>query len=224
MFAAVSFDTTQSVTHFAGKQILPEYMRPMYRVRSSKPATFIKPCRPTVVAQPPSGPGWAHELKHDGYRLQIHVRDGHWSKRYPRIVESAARIGGSTIIDAEVVWMNSDGVPDFDALRSRVNDRNAVALAFDLLALDGDDLRKKPFLDRKAALKKVLRRTRRGIQYVEHTEGDGGEMFKAVCKLGLEGIVSKKLDAPYKSGPSKAWLKIKNPKAPAATRAVDGTF
>jgi ATP-dependent DNA ligase len=63
-----------------------------------------------------------------------------------------------------------------------------------------------------------------GIQYVEHTEGDGSEMFKAVCKLGLEGIVSKKVDAPYKSGPSKAWLKVKNPKAPAAARAVDGTF
>jgi bifunctional non-homologous end joining protein LigD len=72
-------------------------------------------------------------------------------------------------------------------------------------------------LERKAVLKKVLKRTRRGIQYVEHTEGDGGEMFNAVCKLGLEGIVSKKLDAPYKSGPSKAWLKIKNSKAPAAT-------
>jgi bifunctional non-homologous end joining protein LigD len=62
----------------------------------------------------------------------------------------------------------------------------------------------------------------RGIQYVEHTEGDGMEMFKAICKVGLEGIVSKKLDAPYKSGPSKAWLKIKNPKAPAATRILMG--
>jgi bifunctional non-homologous end joining protein LigD len=73
-------------------------------------------------------------------------------------------------------------------------------------------------------LRKVLKRTRRGIQYVEHTEGDGGQMFKAACKLGLEGIVSKKLDAPYRSGPSKAWLKITNPKAPAAARAIDGTF
>jgi bifunctional non-homologous end joining protein LigD len=73
-------------------------------------------------------------------------------------------------------------------------------------------------------LRKVLRRSRRGIQYVEHSEGDGREMFKAICKLGLEGIVSKKLDAPYKSGPSKAWLKIKKPNAPAATRAIDGTF
>ena len=85
---------------------------------------------------------------------------------------------------------------DFDALHSRVNDRAAVALAFDLLALDGDDLRKKPLSERKAALRKVLKRTRRGIQYVEHTEGDGAEMFKAVCKLGIEGMVSKKDECP----------------------------
>jgi len=102
--------------------------------------------------------------------------------------------------------------------------RNAVALAFDLLALDGEDFRRQPFSERKAALRKVLRRTGRGIQYVEHTEGDGGEMFKAVCKLGLEGIVSKKLDAPYRSGPSKVWITVRNPKAPAASRAIDGTF
>jgi bifunctional non-homologous end joining protein LigD len=190
----------------------------MYRARpKNAPASFIHPCRPTVVAQPPSGLGWAHELKHDGYRLQIHIRDGRvklytmtgadWSKRYPLVTEAAARVGGSAILDAEVVWIGSDGVADFDALHSRVNDKSAVALAFDLLSLDGDDLRRKPFSGRKAALRKVLRRTRRGIQYVEHTEGDGLKMFKAVCKLGLEGIVSKKLNAPYKSGPSKAWLK-----------------
>ena len=79
-------------------------------------------------------------------------------------------------------------------------------------------------LPRKAMLRKVLRRTRSGIQYVEHMEGDGAEMFKAVCKLGLEGIVSKRLTAPYRSGPSKNWIKVKNPKSLAATRAIDGTF
>jgi bifunctional non-homologous end joining protein LigD len=97
-------------------------------------------------------------------------------------------------------------------------------LAPSILMHNGEDIRRKPFAERKAILRKVLQRTRRGIQYVEHTEGDGGEMFKAICKLGLEGIVSKKLDSSYKSGPSKAWLKIKNPKALAATRAIDGTF
>lgn len=89
---------------------------------------------------------------------------------------------------------------------------------------EGEDLRRKPFAERKAALRKALQRTRRGIQYVARTEGDGGELFEAVCKLGLEGIVSKKLIAPYRSDPSRTWVKIKNPKAPAATRAIDGTF
>jgi bifunctional non-homologous end joining protein LigD len=205
----------------------------MYRVRSSKPATFIQPCRPTVVAQPPSGAGWAHELKHDGYRLQIHVRDGRvrlytingadWSKRYPRIVERAARLQGSAVLDAEVVWLDKEGVPNFDALHSRVNDGAANALAFDLLMVNGDDLRRKPYRERKSALRKLLQHGR-GIQYVEHAEGHGDRLFAAACKLGLEGIVSKKLDAPYRSGPSRTWIKVKNPKAPAATRAVDATF
>ena len=73
-------------------------------------------------------------------------------------------------------------------------------------------------------MKWILRRARGGVQYVEHTEGDGEEMFAAACKLGLEGIVSKRLDAPYRSGPARSWLKTRNPKAPAATRAIDGTF
>jgi ATP-dependent DNA ligase len=100
------------------------------------PAAFIHPCRPMVTTRPPSGPGWAHELKHDGYRLQIHVRDGRvklytitgadWSKRYPRIVEAAGRIGGNVILDAEVVWLGLDGVPDFDALHIRVNDKKPL--------------------------------------------------------------------------------------------------
>jgi bifunctional non-homologous end joining protein LigD len=76
----------------------------------------------------------------------------------------------------------------------------------------------------KAALRKVLRRSRNEIQYVEHTESDGEEMFQAACKLGLEGIVSKRVDAPYRSGPARSWLKIRNPTAPAATRVEDGTF
>ena len=78
-------------------------------------------------------------------------------------------------------------------------------------------------MERKAALRKLLRHGR-GIQYVEHAEGHGDRLFAAACKLGLEGIVSKKLDAPYRSGPSKTWIKVKNPKSPAATHATDGTF
>jgi bifunctional non-homologous end joining protein LigD len=88
---------------------------------------------------------------------------------------------------------------------------------------NGDDLRRRPYVERKAALRKLLRHGR-GIQYVEHAEGHGDRLFAAACKLGLEGIVSKKLNAPYRSGSSKTWIKVKNPKAPAATRAIDGTF
>ncbi len=125
---------------------------------------------------------------------------------------------GSAILDAEVACLGEDGAADFDLLHSRVHDQHAVALAFDLLMRDGDDLRRRPLAERKAALRKLLRRTGGGIQYVEHEGGDGDEMFAAVCKLGLEGIVCKRLDAPYRSGPSRSWLKVKNPKAPAAIR------
>ena len=195
------------------------------------PAAFIHPCQPTTAKEPPSGPGWAHELKHDGYRLQIHVRDSRvrlytingndWTKRYPRIVEEAARLRAPLIIDAEVVHLSADGISDFDALHNRTADEKAVALAFDLL-LSGDDLRRQPLIERKTALKWVLRKAREGIQYVEHAEGHGDKLFAAVCNLGLEGIMSKRLTSIYKSGPSKAWIKVKNPKSPAATRVIDG--
>jgi bifunctional non-homologous end joining protein LigD len=210
------------------------------RLRSSRgrprnaPAAFIPFCLPSASQRAPRGPGWAHELKHDGYRLQIHVRDGRvrlytmngadWTSRYPIIVAEASRLDGSAIVDAEVVCVGEDGVPDFELLHDRTNDHIAIACVFDLLMRNGEDLRRKPFAERKAALRKLLRRSRDGMQYVEHTEGDGEEMFRAACKLGLEGIVSKRIDAPYRSGPARSWLKIRNPKAPAATRAADGTF
>ena len=165
---------------------------------------------------------------------KLHVRDGRvrlytmngndWTKRYPRIVEEAARIKGAAIIDAEVVCLSHDGAADFDRLHSRVADDCAIALGFDLLMRDGDDLRRKPLVERKTALAKLLIRSRGGIQYVEPAEGHGDEMFAAVCELGLEGIVSKRIEAPYRSGRARSWLKTKNPKPPAATRAIDGTF
>jgi bifunctional non-homologous end joining protein LigD len=95
---------------------------------------------------------------------------------------------------------------------------------FDLLMVNGGDLRRQPLRERKLALGKLLLRSRDSVQYVEHAEGHGDRMYEAVCRLGLEGIVSKKLTSVYRSGPSRAWLKVKNPKAPAATRATDGTF
>ena len=123
-------------------------------------ACFIPLCQPKIANRPPAGPGWVHELKHDGYRLQVHVREGrvrlytmngaNWSDRYPRIIEDAARIKGHAIIDAEVVCLDSKGVAQFDLLHNRSNDHEAVALGFDLLVLDDDDLRKRPLVTRKS--------------------------------------------------------------------------
>ena len=149
----------------------------LWRVRNSRgrpknaPAAFIQPCRPTVAQRPPRGPGWAHELKHDGYRLQIHVRDGRvrlytmngadWTKRYPRIVEEAARIKGPPSSTPRWSVSIPRALTDFDALHSRTMDHVAVACAFDLLMLDGDDLRRKPLSERKAAAAEAPARQQR---------------------------------------------------------------
>jgi bifunctional non-homologous end joining protein LigD len=127
-------------------------------------------------------------------------------------------------MDAEVVCLDDKGLANFNTLHSRAADPLAVACAFDLLMVNGDVLRRQPLRERKLALGKILLRSLDGIQYVEHAEGHGDRMFEAVCKLGLEGIVSKRLTSVYRSGPSRAWLKIKNPNSPPATRARDGTF
>ena len=169
------------------------------------PAAFIHPCQPIVAKQPPSGPGWAHELKHDGYRLQIHVRDGRvhlytidgadWSKRYPLIVDAAAHIKGTAILDAEVVWIGLDGVPGFGALHSRVNDKSASAWAFDVLMVNGDDLRRKPYAERKSALRKLLRHGR-GIQYVEHAEGHGDKLLPPPVVSGWRELFQRSSTRP----------------------------
>jgi bifunctional non-homologous end joining protein LigD len=157
--------------------------------------------------------------------VRLYTRNGaDWTRRYPLIVHEARRIKTPCVIDAEVICTDEDGRADFGKLHSRCFDHLAIACAFDLLRLDGDDLRRSPLAERKKALKRVLRRARDGIQFVEHVEGDGEEMFGTACDLGLEGIVSKRLTAPYKSGPFKAWVKVKNPNAPAYMRMIDGTF
>jgi len=192
------------------------------------------PCLLTLSKKPPLGELWVHEVKHDGYRLQVHIRAGRvrlytmngadWTERYPRIVEEAARLKRDAILDCEVICTDEHGKADFDRLHSRCYEHEAIACAFDLLKLDGEDLRRKPLLDRKAALRELLGRRSGGIQFVRHVAGDGEEAFDFACKLGLEGIVSKRLTAPYKSGPSKSWIKVRNPKSAAYLRIIDGAF
>jgi bifunctional non-homologous end joining protein LigD len=191
--------------------------------------------RPGLISQT-SGSMWVHEIKHDGYRLmvrstpagvRIKSRNGYdWSDRFGWIVEGARKLSATSfVIDGEGVILNPDGNSNFDRLHSRGHDREIQLLGFDLLELDGTDLRRDPLMHRKATLASLLRRSRDGIQYVEHIEAmDGATVFEHACKLGLEGIVSKRRDKPYEHGRSRAWLKIKNPESPAAKRIEEGTF
>lgn len=197
-----------------------------------RPPGIPEPCSPIRAQIAPSGPAWIHEIKHDGYRLmvrkdgqgvRIFTRRGYdWSDRYPLIAAGAARLEAvSFTIDGEGVVCRPDGVADFAMLQSRQHDRAAFLYAFDLLELDGEDLRAAPLEERKARLAKLLAGSKAGIVYSEHVEFDGPAVFAAACKMGLEGIISKRRDKPYQPGPCKHWIKVKNPDAPAMRRLVD---
>ena len=191
-----------------------------------------EPCLPTIAKAVPIGPQWLHELKHDGFRLIVH-RDGDtvrlftrrgydWSGRFPCVIEQARRLKARLfVIDAEAVFCRDNGVPDFDRLMTRRVDADVFAYGFDLLALDGDDLRSQPLDVRKGKLAKLLARSD-DIMFVEHLDGDlGPTMFKHACRMGLEGIVSKRRDKPYQAGRSKHWIKVKNQASPAARRVFE---
>jgi bifunctional non-homologous end joining protein LigD len=109
-------------------------------------------------------------------------------------------------------------VTDFDQLHNGRRTAEAVAYAFDLMMLDGEDIRTLPWLERRNKLKRLLGRRALGLVYNDHFLGSGPDIYEAACRMGLEGIVSKLIDAPYRSGKSRAWLKVKNPEAPGSTR------
>jgi bifunctional non-homologous end joining protein LigD len=200
-----------------------------YYLRSMSPARadgYIPPCIPTRAYKVPSGASWVHEIKHDGYRLQVRrvgdqvrlfTRRGYdWSGRYPAIAVTETLVRArSFTLDGEAVVCGPDGVAIFDALHRRGTVSEAMLYAFDLLELDGEDLRGLPLLDRKKRLAGLLGGRRLGIVLSDHTDEDGAVIFRQACVVGLEGIVSKRLTAPYHSGPSRDWLKIKNPNSPA---------
>ncbi|KIZ48045.1 MULTISPECIES: DNA ligase D [Rhodopseudomonas] len=187
---------------------------------------FIAPQLCTLVARPPGADGWGHEIKFDGYRMQLRVASGKatlksrkgldWTDKFQAIAEEAAALP-DVIIDTEVVALNSDGHPDFSALQAALSDEttdNLICFAFDLLYADGEDLRALPLWQRKQRLDELLKATRgrrkqKLIRYVDHFESGGDAILQSACKLSLEGIVSKRLDAPYRSGRSDSWTKAK---------------
>jgi bifunctional non-homologous end joining protein LigD len=196
---------------------------------------YIPPCIPTRAYKVPSGAGWVHEIKHDGYRLQVRregdvvrlfTRRGYdWSGRYPAIAVTATLLRArSFTLDGEAVVCGPDGVAIFDALHRRGTVTEAMLYAFDLLEPDGEDLRHIPLVDRKRRLSRLLGGRRLGIVLSDHTDENGALIFQHACKMGLEGIVSKRLSAPYRSGPSRDWLKIKSPDSPAMIRAREAEW
>ena len=197
------------------------------------PAGFIAPCLPSSAPQAPSGEEWLHEIKHDGFRviarkegtrMKLYSRPGNdLTDRFPLIVEALAKLRPrSCIIDGEAVACGDDGIASFDRIRYRHHDASVFLYAFDLIELDGDDLRRDPLAVRKATLASLLARSAPGLRFNEHLdEHDGPLVFQHACKLGLEGIVSKRRNSPYRSGRSPDWIKSKNPAAPAVSREAE---
>jgi DNA ligase D-like protein (predicted ligase) len=184
---------------------------------------FIEPQLASPVDQPPEGKHWMHEIKHDGYRSQVIIergkarafsRNGYdWSDRYPAIIRAASKLRcKSAIIDGEAIVQNGHGGSDFEALQSalRKQPHTIILYAFDLLHLDGKDLRQETLLERRNALKALLGDDDESrIQFSDEFDGDGKTLFKACAERALEGIVSKHGLAPYRSGRSRTWLKTK---------------
>jgi bifunctional non-homologous end joining protein LigD len=200
--------------------------------RPTRTNGFIEPCIPTRAFKVPSGPDWIHEVKHDGYRLQVR-REGDsvrpftrrgfdWTERYPAIVRTALALPAkSCTLDGEAVVCGGDGIAVFEDLHRRGTVSDAMLYAFDLLEYGGEDLRPFPLSDRKRLLTKLLGKRSVEIVLSQHTDED---IFRGVCQMGLQGVVSKRLNSPYRSGRSTDWLKIKNPDSPAMIRVREGEW
>jgi bifunctional non-homologous end joining protein LigD len=204
------------------------YPAPAKELKGKKVATmpdFVAPELCTPVERPPNGEGWGHEIKFDGYRVQLRVEDGDarlktrkgldWTEKFGAIAKEASPLS-DVLIDGEIVALDHNGAPDFSSLQAALSDGktdNLIFFAFDLLFADGEDLRRLPLRERKTRLKKMLEARAKAksklIPYVEHFETGGDAILQSACKLSLEGIVSKKLSAPYRSGRTEDWTKAK---------------
>jgi ATP-dependent DNA ligase len=177
---------------------------------------------PTLVEEPPDGAGWIHEIKYDGYRTQIiiqdrearaYTRNGHeWTERYKPVVDCAAKLCRTAIIDGEMILQDERGRCDFHGLKAAIahEPHRLVFMAFDLLRLGSEELLTHPLEERRAMLSLLLgpNEPESCVQFSAEV-ANGAELFEAVEAMALEGIVSKKRASRYRSGPSKAWLKAK---------------
>jgi bifunctional non-homologous end joining protein LigD len=192
------------------------------RARQADPG-FVEFCDPTLRDRPPSGADWLHEIKWDGYRAQLHLRTPKvtiysrsgldWTDQFAPIADEAKSLRAQdAIVDGEVVVLGNTGKPDFQALRRELGKRHSEKLtyyAFDLLWLNGRDLRKMPLIERKRLLQTLLSDASARLIYVEFFEGDGATIYQHACRMGLKGIVSKRADSIYRPGRQESWIKTK---------------
>jgi bifunctional non-homologous end joining protein LigD len=184
---------------------------------------FIRPQLASLRTKEPAGDGWLHEIKYDGYRIQIHLSQGRvtvytrngldWTKRFSAIAGTFDIPVERAIFDGEAVVVK-DGRTNFSELQAALASGRQEAislLVFDLLYLEGFDLRGAPLIERKRVLKELFGETQLAgpVLYADHLEGDGARLFEHASKLNFEGIISKKADAPYRSDRTETWLKIK---------------
>ena len=202
------------------------------RPRSPPLSNYIEPCLPRRADKPPAGRDWIHEIKHDGFRIiarrdaagvRLLTRNGHdFAGRFPLAAAAVAALSArSCLIDGEAIVTDQNGLAVFDLIRGHRAARVAVPCAFDLIELDGEDLRREPIETRKSALKSLLRCKHAGIAHNAHFIADGAIVYRQACALGCEGIVSERLGSPYRPGRADCWLKVKNPAAPAVTREAE---
>ncbi|HVI16602.1 MAG TPA: DNA ligase [Pseudolabrys sp.] len=194
---------------------------------------IIEPCLPSPAKAPPSGPGWLHEIKHDGFRIlarrdsagvrQITRHGNDFTARFPLVASAVEALPArSCLIDGEAIVCDENGLAVFELIRGHGSKTSAVLCAFDLLELDGKDLRRRPIEERKGLLAKLLHDSDSDrIVLNKHYEEDGAVVFREACSLGCEGIVSKRLGSIYRRGRSPLWLKVKNPNAPAVKREAE---
>jgi bifunctional non-homologous end joining protein LigD len=183
----------------------------------------VRPQLATLVQAAPQGDEWLHEIKLDGYRVLARIDRGRvrlltrtgqdWTARFPGVTAAAERLRAkSAVLDGEVVALDARGVSSFQSLQEALSlgrTRDLVYCVFDLLYLDGRDLRDAPLSERKALLVRLLGASGKTIRYSGHVEGRGGTFYDRACRMGLEGIISKQKDAPYRSGRGTAWVKVK---------------
>ena len=200
------------------------------------PTGFVPPCLPTAAPSAPPSDQWWHEIKWDGIRviarkddkrIKLYSRPGNdLTHRFAQIGEALARLRArSCIFDGEAVACGEDGIALFERIRYRRHDASVFMYAFDLIELNGVDLRREPLEVRKEALERVLGRAGSGVRFNEHLEAEGPLVFEHACRMGLEGIVSKRKGSRYQSGRCRDWVKAKNPAPPGLASHVElGTY